>query len=251
MHNSTRSQINKAFRILRRNYGCPGNDSLSIKEIKESYDAYTNILLENLDNFSYDFEETPKSLLIHDLSDRERKIFVYNVLERWVQHYIKLQIVPLIESVLSEYVYAYRRGKTDTESYKYILRSNPKFVLRLDIRDYFRSIDRSCLFGLLEGIGVDEKLMRLTQNSLNHCNSGLPAGHVLSCTLSNLYLKDFDYKFPKNYTRYSDDMMFALHSKKDVHETIMSVSRLLLDYNLRLNTNKTRVVTDPILEKLL
>lgn len=73
---------------------------------------------------------------------------------------------------------------------------------------------------------------------------------MLSCTLSNLYLKDFDYKFPQNYTRYSDDMMFALNSKVDIYKTIRSVGNLLLDYKLHLNTDKTKVVTDPTLKKL-
>lgn len=250
MHDSTYILLNKAFRILRRNYGCPGNDKLSIKDIKNSYEHYIDRLKQDIESTSYNFEACPKSIMINDSFDRERKIFVYNVLERWVQHYLKLHIDPLISSVLSEYVYAYRRGSTDTESYKYILRNESKYVLRLDIKNYFGAIDKDSLFKLLTEVGVNKEILTLTKDSYSHHKIGLPAGHVLSCTLSNLYLKDFDYRFPYIYTRYSDDMMFALNTRDEVENTIRLVEQLLSGHNLKLNTNKTRIVLNPTIEKL-
>jgi len=250
MYNLTYTFLNRAFRILRRNYGCPGNDRLSIKEIKKSYKYYIEKLTQQIDNKSYKFEAHPKFITIYDSCKSGRRIFIYNVLERWVQHYIKLHIDPLINLVLSEYVYAYRRGKTDIESYDYILKNKPEYVLRLDIENFFESIDKNYLFELLKEIGVHKDLIKLIKNSYSHHKIGLPAGHVLSCTLSNLYLKNFDYKFPHNYTRYSDDMMFALNSRYDVENSIKLVEHLLDEYNFKLNHNKTKVFVKPTMELL-
>lgn len=244
------SDLNKAFHVLRRNYGCPGNDGVSIKLVKKEYDRYINFLADKLNRHTYSFERNPKSLTIKDFSLRERVIFVYNVLERWVQHYIKININTLIDSTLTEYVYAYRRGKTDTESYSYILRNKPKYIIMLDIQNFFGSIDKNRLYKKIEKIGVDRNFNELIRSSLEHNKKGIPAGHVLSCTLSNLYLNEFDYEFPNNYTRYSDDMMFALDSEKEITKKIESINKILNDYGLSLNKNKTRIVEKPTLNKL-
>lgn len=136
--------------MIRRNYVCPGNDGVSISEIKENYLEYERSLLDYLENNTYVFEKNPRSLAINDYLGKKRNIFVYNVTERWVQKFLRLQIEPFIESVLVEYVYAFRRGKSDVDSYKYILKNNPKFILRVDIEDYFNSVDQKKLFEKLK-----------------------------------------------------------------------------------------------------
>mgnify|MGYP001574024766 CR=1 FL=1 len=167
-----------------------------------------------------------------------------------MQHYIKVNINTLINSNLAEYIYAYRRDKTDLESYHYILKNKPKYIIRLDIKDFFGSINKVYLYKKIEEIGVNKNFIKLIQDSLLHHKRGVPAGHVLSCALSNLCLTEFDNEFTINYTRYSDDMMFALDSKKEIDKRIESISKRLNGYGFSLNENKTRIVEKPTLNKL-
>lgn len=243
--------IKKAFKILRRNYGCPGNDGISIKDIKDNYYEFEDFIWNSLKKYDYEFEKKPKSLTISDNTHSEWVIFVYNVIERWIQHFLKLQIEPKIDIILPKYIYAYRRGKKDIDSYKYILKNDPKFILRVDIRNYFYSINREKLFVMLKDLDIENILLNLIQKSFEHCKEGLPPGHVLSCLLSNFYLKDFDSIFPENYTRYSDDMMFARQNIVQTYKTISIVNKLLKEYGLYLNQEKIKIIKNPTLDKLL
>jgi retron-type reverse transcriptase len=251
MQDMERYLLKKAFKILRRNYGCPGNDGISIKDIKINYNNYENTVWGSLEKHTYTFEQEPKCVTINDYLGNEREIFVYNVIERWIQQFIGLQIEPIIDSVLQEYVYAYRRGKNDIDSYKYILNNNPNFILRVDIKNYFSFIDRGKLFVMLKELNIENNLLNIIQKSFEHYEKGLPPGHVLSCMLSNLYLKDFDSEFPEDYTRYSDDMMFACRNRMQAYKALWTVSKLLKVYGLSLNHKKTRLINNPTLENLI
>lgn len=248
--NTRRNLLKKAFRIIRRNYGCPGNDGISISEVRKNYEKYENIIWQKIEQGTYEFEQEPKCVVIRDYLGKEREIFVYNILERWFQEYLRLQIEPVIDSKLAEYVYAFRRGKSDTDSYNYILKYNPKFILRIDIKDYFNSINKVKLFANMEELGLDNDLLILVKKSLEPCEGGLPLGNVLSCMLSNFNLKKFDSTFPKNYTRYSDDMMFGFQTKEEIYTTIQTVEYMLSEYNFKLNPTKTRIITNPTLESI-
>mgnify|MGYP000305436925 CR=1 FL=1 len=245
-----RRLLKKAFRIIKRNYGCPGNDNVSISEVKINYKEYEDTIYQKLKKDSFVFDSNPKSVIIQDYLGKKREIFVYNVDERWVQEFLKLQIEPTLDTTLEEYVYAFRRGKNDKDSYKYILKNNPKFILRIDIKDYFNSIDKERLFTDLKNLNLGDTLFKNIKKSLEHCTKGLPAGHVLSCMLSNFNLKDFDSKFSKNYTRYSDDIMFGVETMDEARKILRTAKKLLEEYGFSLNPAKTRIITNPTLGKI-
>lgn len=250
MQNTKHRLLKKAFRIIKRNYGCPGNDNISISEIKTNYKKYESDVCQKLEKGTFAFESNPKNVIIHDYLGKKRRIFVYNITERWVQEFIKLQIEPTVNATLEEYVYAFRRGKNDEDSYKYILKNNPKYILRIDIKNYFNSINKERLFVNLEKLNLENNLLNLVKKSLKHCTKGLPSGHVLSCLLSNFNLEKFDSKFPKNYTRYSDDMMFGVETMDEAYKTLKTAEELLKGYGFNLNPIKTKIISDPTLKKI-
>lgn len=250
MQDTKRYLLKKAFRIIRRNYGCSGNDNVSISEVKINYEKHEDIIWQELRKGTFVFESKPRNTMIHDYLGKKQEIFVYNVTERWVQEFLKLQIEPIIDSTLEEYVYAFRRGKNDKDSYKYILKNNPKFILRIDVKDYFNSINKKKLFANLENLNIENDLLDLIKKSLKHCTKGLPSGHVLSCMLSNFNLKNFDSKFPKNYTRYSDDMMFGVRTMNEARKALKDAKELLSEYGFDLNQVKTKIITNPTLRKI-
>ncbi len=168
MQETKRHLLKKAFQVIRRNYGCPGNDTISILEVKTNWEEYENTIWKKLEKNTFTFEQNPKNPTINDYLGKKRKIFVYNITERLVQEFLKLQIEPSIDTALEEYVYAFRRGKNDKDSYKYILKNNPKFILRIDIKDYFNSINKEKLFKNLDKLGIESDLLNLVKKSLKH-----------------------------------------------------------------------------------
>lgn len=242
--------LKKSFRILRRNYGCPGNDGISIQTIKSDLHFHIDCLANQILNNNFEFERSPKSTTIIDYLGNPRSVMVYNMYERWLQEYIRTLSQDIIDSFLSNHVYGYRRKKKDIEAYKYILESSPRFILRLDIRNFFGAINREYLFKMLYEIGLDAKIIELIRKSFESFSNGLPQGHVMSPLLSNFYLHKFDSNFPESYTRYADDMIFRLEKREDMDSLLKKIESLLEALNLKLNEDKTILIENPTLAKL-
>jgi retron-type reverse transcriptase len=251
MQNHSRKLLKNAFRIICRNYACPGNDGVSISQIKKKYKYYEDSIFGKLECGNFEFQSKPKSVLIQDYLGKNREIFVYTVEERWVQEYLKLCIEAEIENMLVEYTFAFRRKKSDIDSYSYILRSNPKYILRIDIKNFFFSINREKIFIDLGNTKIPIAILALVKKSFDHCLSGLPQGHVLSCILANYCLSNFDKMFPTGYTRFSDDMMFSCDSQEKIESTLLLARALLKEQGFELNEAKTRIVIKPTFEKIL
>jgi len=231
-----------AFKILRRNYGCPGADGLSIKDIKANYDFHQSIVVEKYTNS--DINKLPiKQVEIIDFAGKKRKIYVYCLYERWLQLIIKLQIEFIVEKLLPEYVFGYRRGKDMSSLQKYILSKDSSHVLYCDIVNYFENIDTNILLIQLEKILREDKgLIKKIRLSVEGFHSGLSAGNALSTILSNVYLSNIDKYYSKNYARFSDDMYFATNSINQVNTIKNRLVQQLADLGLDLNTDKFKVV---------
>ena len=235
--------LKKAFRIIRRNYGCPGNDGISISDIRRNYESYELKQMEQLESRTFEFDPHPKKITISDYLGKKREIFVYSVLERWAQEYIKLHLAPFVERELTESAFAFRQNKNDKESYIYILANKPKYILRIDIKNFFECIDKERLLRNLEEIKIPDDILYWVRESLRHCPIGLPQGNVLSCMLSNLSLTSFDKRFPTNYTRYGDDMMFACSSKEEACRRLKYATKWLGEQGFLLNQLKTQILS--------
>lgn len=140
---------------------------------------------------------------------------------------------------------AYVKGKKITDGV--VMHVAQPSVLKLDISDFFRSID----FGLVhkyvfsrENIGADASFL-LTYLCTN--NYHLPQGAPTSPAISNIVLKGFDERVAKfcfhkeiNYSRYCDDMTFS--GSFDPNDVISFVQNELKAYGLRLNNRKTKYI---------
>lgn len=242
--------LKKSFRIIRRNYGCPGNDGVSIQTVKAHFDTHLKYIAEQILNDEVMFEESPKISTIIDYMGNPRNVLVYNLYERWIQEYVRMETQETIGAFLSNHVYGYIRGKKDIEAYEYILEPSPAFVIRLDIRRFFETINREKLFEMINDIGLDPAIVRLTKKSFASYPAGLPQGHVMSPLLSNFYLHKFDSNFSEGYTRFADDMIFRMKSREESVSLISLVDDLLAKLDLKLNNDKTIIIQNPTLEKL-
>ncbi len=92
------------------------------------------------------------------------------------------------------------------------------WVLKLDIRKFFDSINPVILTKLLEKVITDSQTMELLQNIIGSFSPGLPLGNLTSQLFANVYMNQLDQFVKhelkiKGYIRYADD--FALiHTDK-------------------------------------
>lgn len=129
---------------------------------------------------------------------------------------------------------------------------NKNYVLNVDIKDFFPSINFRRIKVVLELspfnlIGNREKIGFLISNICSY-NGNLPQGAPTSPILSNIVTQQLDRKVSKfcvekkiKYSRYADDLSFSSNRNIFDEEFINSISLIITGENFEVNNEKTRV----------
>ena len=187
--------------------------------------------------------------------DEVRKLGMTAIRDKIVQHAIKSVIEPRYEKIFLGNSYGYRPGKGATKAIRRVLaechRPQYKYVLRLDIDNFFDTIDHEILQKRLIATGTDPEIVRLIMLCIQmgkvkqgsrewvETDYGTPQGAVLSPILSNLYLHSFDqFAISQNvpYIRYADDFLFLTETKEQAEE-ILAKTETHLKEKLKLSLN--------------
>ena len=124
-----------------------------------------------------------------------------------------------------------------------------KYILSMDIENFFGSITKEMIFEFLNKISDDRSMVDLI-SKISTKENVLPQGAPTSPLLSNAILYDFDEEITlechkKNivYTRYSDDIAISgddLETLKTMRDFISN--KLLDNYSLKLNRTKNKTM---------
>ncbi len=240
----------KAIRILRRNYGCPGQDGIRISDIKKDYSYHLCKLQEYVFDESI-YREIPSQVEIIDYRKNARNIYVYSIYSRWYQQCIRILLEEKVKKVISSYVYGYRKGINENDLYSEIITNNKGSLLYLDILKYYESVSVNILKSQLLKLQVGEDLTNTAIALISYSYSGIPAGNALSPTLSNIYLHSFDLLYPSGYARFGDDLYFYnIRSNTDKVSLLESIQKNLQMLQLEVNSNKTRFIVNPLYENI-
>lgn len=97
--------------------------------------------------------------------------------------------------------------------------------LRVDVRDYYPSVDREILVGYIRKRIKKAEALSLIENALStptlrSDEGGIPQGLSISNVLANVYLQDLDAKLKKHlrYYRYVDDILVICKSSSHAKE---------------------------------
>jgi len=123
-------------------------------------------------------------------------------------------------------------------------------VIKLDIRDFFKSTGEERVFAYFRKIGWNQEAAELL-TKLTTWKGSLPQGAPTSPRLSNLVnfrldsrLAGFAMQIGGDYTRYADDITISLDEddKFKVTQVLSFVRMILLEFGYRPNKQKTRVM---------
>jgi hypothetical protein len=123
-------------------------------------------------------------------------------------------------------------------------------VIKLDIRDFFKSTGEERVFAYFRKIGWNQETAELL-TSLTTWKGSLPQGAPTSPRLSNLVnfrldarLAAFAMQLGGDYTRYADDITISLDEddKFKITQILSFVRMVLLEFGYRPNKQKTRVM---------
>ena len=151
----------------------------------------------------------------------------------------------LEEKITSHNSHAYKKGCSAISNAK--VHTNCKVILKLDIKNFFDSINFNMVYNSCFNKALYPKKMGMLLTNLCMYNNKLSQGAPTSGYISNIVLRDFDYKVDKycmkkmiNYTRYSDDMTFS--GNFEVRPLIKMINKLLYKKGFRLNKSKIKVI---------
>jgi len=157
----------------------------------------------------------------------------------------KWTLVNILENVkVSKFAKAYIKNKSIRVNAWF--HKNQDIVLRIDVEDFFGSIKFHHVYDIYKRLGYSKQVSTLL-TKLCIKDGKLPQGSPTSPTLSNIYMFYADKRIssfvvPKKvrYTRYADDLIFS--GNFDPGLIIKFVQLVLKDYDLNINTTKTRVL---------
>lgn len=118
----------------------------------------------------------------------------------------------------------------------------PIYVLKIDIRHYYESIDTSKLKSMIRRKIKDKTILKLLDALIDSHPQGLPIGNFLSQTLANYYLSPLD-RFIKeqrgfrHYGRYCDDIVVLSSDKNALKRLLADIKAFLADYGLEVKAN--------------
>lgn len=142
------------------------------------------------------------------------------------------------------------------------------YVLKLDVRQYFASIDHDILYGQLCRHIKDQPVLALLKKIIANgprteraCvyfpgddlftplqrSTGIPIGNLTSQFFANLYLNDMDHWLKERkripaYLRYVDDLFLLSDSKSQLWALKEEIEAMLATLRLSLHTNKAQII---------
>ncbi len=186
---------------------------------------------------------------------KRREIHKACVRDRLMHHAIVRVIEPLFERQFIFDSWSCRKGKGTHRAVERfqrwgwsLSRNNTRtvWVLKLDIRKYFSSVDQEILRSILSRTIKEPKLMSLLNNVIGSFGQGLPLGNLTSQLFANVYLNELDQYAKriirvKYYLRYCDDMLFLDTDPVQLERTLESI-RGFLSEHLHLSLHPDKII---------
>lgn len=204
------------------------------------YDYFYLLTVSNSQYSHYKYYQIPKKN--GGLRTIEEPFPALKEVQTWI---LKEILEPASKQYVSPVAKAFMPGKSLRENARF--HRNKKYVVVLDIKDFFGSIKYGSVYGLFKKLGYNKSVSTLLAN-LCVLNFSLPQGAPTSPMLSNLVFKELDdriFSYCRSrkimYTRYADDMAFSSDSMNVTH--LISYVRMVVgNQGFRINDDKTNVM---------
>ncbi len=182
-----------------------------------------------------------------------RIIYSQEIFDKVINHLVsRCILIPSLEPCLIDSNVACRIGKGTSYGrrlyYKYLNICNRKYseyyILKLDIKKYFESIDKEMLKKLIRKRIKEEKSLNIIDIIIDN-HSTITIGSMSSQIFAIYYLNDIDHYIKevlkiKYYIRYQDDMILMHKDKQYLRYCLSKIEVKINELGLTLN-KKTRI----------
>ena len=217
-------------------------------------EEYYDVAKEIVDG-TYIFSVPNKAMVNKSGSTKKRVVYTFDNVESMILKFVVFNMSKY-DSVFSDNCYSFRKNSTVRKAFYNVIDNadiNDMYVYKLDISNYFNSIDVSKLLPMLENIFADDvKLYSFFKDILTVDKSmfngeiveekrGVMAGTSMSTFFANVYLMDMDKYFQNNgtiYARYSDDIIIMDKDIDNLKKNISYIHSVIKSRGLTINSDK-------------
>jgi len=266
IHHINAASLELCFEKLHKNKAC-GADEVTAEEYGANLKDNIAKLMERLKTKKYKAHPIRRVYIPKPGKDELRPLGIPTVEDKLVQVILKEILESIYEQDFLDCSHGFRTGRschTAIKQLNNIITSKPiNYVVEVDIRKFFDTVDHKILMGMLRIRIADQNLLWLIRkhlkagvmedNILMDTDTGTPQGGVVSPLLANIYLHyvvdlwvEFDFKLrTKGYVqliRYADDFVMLCEREDDAKKFLEELITRLSQFGLEVSKEKTRIL---------
>lgn len=263
-----RSNMQRAWKVVKRNGGAAGIDGRSIEETAEVLKHAWPELKQQLIEGEYRPRPVRRVEIPKDKGGM-RQLGIPTVVDRLIQQALLQVLQPMWDPTFHGSSYGFRPRRSAHQAVKEARRlieeEKRQWCVDVDLEKFFDRVNHDILMDRVTKRISDERIITLIRRYLKAgvmvngvvsvSEEGSPQGGPLSPLLSNLMLNDIDWELHKRgikFVRYADDQNLYLGSKKAAEHAMETIRKLLGRLKLKINEEKSsiRPVLNPNLKFL-
>lgn len=253
------SNLNAAFKQVKRNKGAGGVDKMEVESLKDYLVTNKDILIKSIQKGEY--RPNPvRRVCIPKENGKQRQLGIPTVVDRVIQQSIAQKLTSIYEPQFSDGSYGFRPKRSAHQALRkcrdYITQGYI-YAVDIDLERFFDTVNHSKLIEVLSRTIRDGRVVSLIHKYLNagvmheghyeETYEGVPQGGPLSPLLGNILLNELDWELEKRghkFVRYADDMVILCKSRRSAERTMESiVSYIEKILFLKVNRDKSKVAT--------
>ena len=258
--------LRDCFRRLSAN-SAAGADGVTKAEYAENLEANLTDLVRRLQGMAYRPQPVRRVYLPKPGTDKQRPIGVPAFEDKLVQAGLVRILEAIYEQDFINDSYGFRPGRGCHDALRALGRTidsgTINYVVEVDIKSFFDSIDRQWLGKFLAHRIADQRVLRMIERFLKAgvledeevrvSETGTVQGGVISPMLSNVYLHYaldlwFERVFQKSCSgtarllRFADDFVACFHTKEDAERFQAALIERLKKFGLEIEPTKTKML---------
>ena len=251
------SNLNSAFKQVRRNKGAGGVDRMDVGSLKDYLVRGKEELITSIERGKY--RPNPvRRVEIPKENGKRRGLGIPTVVDRVIQQSIAQQLTPLYEPGFSPWSFGFRPKRSAHQALckcRDYITEGYVYAVDIDLERFFDTVSHSKLTEVLSRKVKDGRVVSLIHKYLNagvmkegkyeETPEGVPQGGPLSPVLSNILLNELDREFERRghkFVRYADDMVIFCRSRRSAERTMQNIIPFIEGkLFLKVNRDKSQV----------
>lgn len=202
-------------------------------------------------NFSYPIKKEISKMG----KSKKRVVYIYPREENYIFKFLSSKLYKY-EYLFANNLYSYRKNLFVKDAIRKIASNksiHTMYAYKVDISNYFNSIDIDILLDILDEVFYDDRDLYLFiknilcnkyvlyKNDIVEDKKGVMGGVPISAFLANIYLNELDKYYADNnilYFRYADDIIMFANTKGELDNYINILKTFIKKYKLTINEEK-------------